>query len=115
MPGIKLEFIITTNKNTIGRSNDMVEQEWVLLEKVQGQFQAEILKGLLEAQGITVYLNQEGAAHAYAVEVGTLGMVEILVPSGMIKDARQVLEAYYRGDFENMEYEEPGPDESPDG
>jgi hypothetical protein len=92
----------------------MTEQEWVLLEKVQGQFQAEILKGLLEAQGVTVWLNQEGAAHAYAVEVGTLGMVEILVPSGMIKEARQVLEAYYRGDFEDMEFSEPGPEEGPE-
>jgi hypothetical protein len=92
----------------------MTEQEWVLLEKVQGQLQAEILKGLLEAQGITVWLNQEGAAHAYAVEVGTLGMVEILVPSGMINEARQVLEEYYRGDFENMEFENPDPDEDPE-
>jgi hypothetical protein len=61
------------------------------------------MKGLLEAQGIMVLLNQEGAAHAYAVAVGTLGMVEILVPSSMVEHARQVLEAYYQGDFENME------------
>ena len=91
----------------------MTDQEWVLLEKVQGQLQAEILKGLLEAQGITVWLNQEGAARAYAIEVGSLGSVEILVPSGMIGQARLVLEEYYRGDFENMEFEEPGPDEGP--
>jgi Putative prokaryotic signal transducing protein len=92
----------------------MTEEAWVLLDKVQGQLQAEILKGLLEAQGIMVWLNQEGAARAYAVEVGTLGMVEILVPSGVIDKARQVLEAYYRGDFENMEFEEPGPGETPE-
>jgi hypothetical protein len=92
----------------------MTEEAWVLLDKVQGQLQAEILKGLLEAQGIMVWLNQEGAARAYAVEVGMLGMVEILVPSGVIDKARQVLEAYYRGDFENMEFEEPGPDETPE-
>jgi hypothetical protein len=88
----------------------MAEEEWTLLEKVHGQLQAEILKGLLEAQGIMVWLNQEGAAHAYAVAVGTLGMVEILVPSSMLEKARQILEAYYRGDFENMEFEQPDPD-----
>ena len=92
----------------------MTEEEWILVDKVQGQLQAEILKGLLEAQGITVWLNQEGAAHAYAVAVGTLGMVELLVPTSMVDKARQVLEAYYRGDFENMELQGPEPDERPD-
>jgi hypothetical protein len=81
----------------------MAEEEWILVDKVQGQLQAEILRGLLEAQGIMVWLNQQGAARAYAVAVGTLGMVEILVPSSEAEKARQVLEAYYRGDFENME------------
>ncbi len=92
----------------------MVEEEWKLVDKVQGQLPAEILKGLLEAQGITVWLNQEGAAKAYAVEVGTLGTVEILVPSSMVDKARQVLEAYYRGDFEGMEFEGPEPEEPPE-
>ncbi len=90
----------------------MVEEEWVLVEKVQGQLQAELLKGLLEAQGIRVWLNQQGAAHAYAVAVGTLGMVEILVPNSEEERAKQVLEDYYRGDFEDMEFSGPGPEES---
>jgi hypothetical protein len=81
----------------------MSEDEWVLVEKVQGQLQAELIKGLLEAQGIMVWLNSQGAAHAYAVSVGTLGAVELLVPSKSFDQARQVLEAYYRGDFEDME------------
>ncbi len=91
----------------------MAEDEWVLVEKVQGQLQAEILKGLLEAQGIMVWINQQGAARAYAVSVGTLGMVEILVPTSAVEQARQVLEAYYRGDFENMEFKGPGSGEEP--
>jgi hypothetical protein len=93
----------------------MAEEEWTLVDKVHGQLQAEILKGLLEAQGLRVWLNQEGAAHAYAVAIGTLGMVEIMVPSSEFEKARQVLESYYRGDFENMELREPGPDEAPEG
>ncbi len=92
----------------------MTDEEWVLLDKVQGQLQAEILKGLLEAQGVTVWINQEGAARAYAIEVGSLGMVEILVPSGMADKARSVLEAYYRGDFENTEFDNPDIDEGPE-
>ena len=84
----------------------MADDEWVLVDKVQGQLQAEILKGLLEAQGVTVWLNAQGAAHAYAVSVGTLGAVELLVPSSAVNQARQILEAYYRGDFENIEFNE---------
>jgi hypothetical protein len=90
----------------------MAEEEWVLVDKVHGQLQAEIMKGLLEAQGIRVWLNQEGAAHAYAVAVGTLGMVEVLVPSSEVEKARQVLEAYNRGDFEDMELKKPDSDEA---
>jgi hypothetical protein len=88
----------------------MVDEEWVLVDKVQGQVQAELLKGLLEAQGFRVWLNQEGAAHAYAVAVGTLGLVEILVPSSEASQAKQVLEAYYRGDFEDMDLQDTGDD-----
>jgi hypothetical protein len=91
----------------------MAEDEWVLVVKVQGQGQAEILKGLLEAQGIMVWLNSQGAAHAYAVSVGTLGAVELLVPSSAVDQARQVLDAYYRGDFENSEFTGPEPQEEP--
>ncbi|MFZ2096075.1 MAG: DUF2007 domain-containing protein [Anaerolineales bacterium] len=85
----------------------MAEEEWILVDKVQGQLQGELLKGLLEAQGITVWLNQEGAAHAYAVAVGTLGTVEILVPTSEVEQAHQILDAYYRGDFDNIEFEGP--------
>ncbi|OGO11971.1 MAG: hypothetical protein A2Y53_01610 [Chloroflexi bacterium RBG_16_47_49] len=81
----------------------MTDDEWVLVAKVQGQLQAEIIKGLLEAQGIMVWLNAQGAARAYAVTVGTLGAVELLVPSSELEHARQVLDAYYRGEFDDIE------------
>jgi hypothetical protein len=92
----------------------MVDEEWVLIENVQGQLQAEILKGLLEAQGIIVWLNAQGASHAYAVSVGTLGLVELLVPTSAADQARQVIEAYHRGDFEDMELGSPE-DQNPPG
>jgi len=84
----------------------MADEEWVLVDKVQGQLQAELLKGLLEAQGIMVWLNAQGAAHAYAVSVGTMGAVELLVPSSAVEQTRQILDAYYRGEFESTELNE---------
>jgi hypothetical protein len=91
----------------------MAEEEWVLVEKVEGPLQAELLKGLLEAQGIKVWLNQQGASRAYAVSVGTLGLVEILVLSSQTGQAKQVLDAYYRGDYNDMELQGPDPDGDP--
>jgi hypothetical protein len=82
----------------------MPDDEWVLIDQAQGQLQAEIIKGLLEAQGIMVWLNQEGAAHAYAIEIGTLGTVEILVPTSMVAEAQAILDEYKRGDFEDTEF-----------
>jgi N-methylhydantoinase B/oxoprolinase/acetone carboxylase alpha subunit len=87
------------------------EEEWVLVDKIQGQLPAEIIKGLLEAQGIQVWLNAQGAARAYAVTVGTLGAVELLVPSSQADQARKILEEYNRGDFENMKLDESEPGE----
>jgi hypothetical protein len=40
--------------------------------------------------------------------------VEILVPSSEVEKARQVLDAYYRGEFENMELQGPDSDEAPE-
>ena len=89
----------------------MTDDEWVLIDKIQGQFQAEIIKGLLEAQGIQVWLNSQGAARAYAVTVGTLGAVELLVPSSQADQAREIMEEYNRGDFENMKLDDSEPPE----
>lgn len=80
----------------------MKSDKWVLLDKVNGSFKAEILKGLLEAQGIETMLSQEGAAHyGYALTVGPMGEVEILVPSRELEHARQVLSDYEAGKFES--------------
>jgi hypothetical protein len=80
----------------------MKSDKWVLLDKVNGSFKAEILKGLLEAQGIETMLSQEGAAHyGYALTIGPMGEVEILVPSRELEHARQVLADYEAGKFES--------------
>ena len=81
----------------------MPEEKWVVLETVSGSFQAEILRGLLEAQGVSVVLSQEGAGRsAYAVTVGPLGAVQILVPAEELAEARKVLDSYYAGEYEDL-------------
>jgi hypothetical protein len=88
----------------------MSDESWETVEEVYGELQAEILRGLLEAQGIPVYLNQEGAGRAYGLNVGPLGGVQLMVPASLLETARQVLEDYYAGKFEGTA-DASGPDE----
>jgi hypothetical protein len=73
----------------------MTEENWVALADVPGRFQAELLRGLLEAQGIQVFLSQEGAGFAYGLTVGTLGAVQVLVPASNLEQAQEVLNDFY--------------------
>ena len=54
--------------------------------------QAEILRGLLEAQGISVALSQEAAGSVMPVDVGAFGQVEILVAAEQAASAREILD-----------------------
>ena len=81
----------------------MTEERLVLLEVVAGAGQAEILRGLLEAQDIHVLLSQESASFAIPVTYGILGEVKIMVRENDLERAREVLEEYYAGEFQNVE------------
>ncbi len=56
--------------------------------------EAEILRGLLEAQGIPAMLSQEAAGSIYSVTVGAFGQVEVLVASDRVEEARKILAEY---------------------
>ena len=78
-------------------------EDWIVLAEVPGMLQAEILRGLLEAQEISTVLSQEGAGKAIGLTIGTLGTVQILVPSKDQERAQELVEAYYSGDEEAPE------------
>ncbi len=80
----------------------MSEPIWKSVITVQGELQAEVLRGLLEAQGIPVHLSQEGIARAYGLGVGPLSEVDILVPGSFSQAAQNVIEKYRAGDFEEL-------------
>lgn len=76
-----------------------------LLDQVSGAGIAEIIKGLLEAQGISVILSQEGIGETiYPVSVGPLSEIQLLVPSEQLEEARKILDDYRAGKFENLDY-----------
>jgi hypothetical protein len=90
----------------------MTTETWELLDEVGFGIPAEVLLGLLEAQGIHAYLSQEGAGRAYGFTGGALGRVQILVKASELERARQVLEGFYSGEYNDMDIS--GEDESTD-
>jgi hypothetical protein len=79
----------------------MSNDQWKFAVRVQGDLQAELLRGLLEAQEIPVLLSQEGAGKAFGFTVGPLGEVEILVPEKYLAEAQAILKQYEDGSLED--------------
>jgi hypothetical protein len=78
----------------------MSEEKWEVVIEAPGDLQAEIIRNLLEAQGIKVFLNQEGAGRAVGLTLGPLGQVQVLVPEHQSQAARQIVDDYYDGKYE---------------
>jgi hypothetical protein len=70
---------------------------------------AQVLRGLLEAQGIRVWLNQESAGTAIGLNLfSAMGAVKIIVTPENAERARGLVESYYRGDLEANTDEDQG-------
>lgn len=93
----------------------MPAEKWELIIEVSGELQADILRNLLEVQGIKVFLNQEGAGRAYGLTVGPMGQVQVLVPEHQSREAHQIVEDYYAGKFESDEGDYSDLDENTQG
>jgi hypothetical protein len=78
---------------------------WQVVDQVSGAGRAEILKGLLEAQGIRVILSQEGIGESiYPLSVGPLSEIQILVQANQLEEAQHVVADFNAGVFENLSY-----------
>ena len=93
----------------------MTEEKWELITTVSGELQGDLLRNLLEAQGIKVFLNQEGAGKAVGLTLGPMGEVQILVPENQSEAARQVVDDYYAGKFDSDAIDGSENDTSPQG
>ncbi|HEY42845.1 MAG TPA: DUF2007 domain-containing protein [Anaerolineae bacterium] len=87
-----------------------MDEEIVVVETTSGMMEAEILRGLLEAQDITVWLLQESAGRAIGLGVGPLGQVDLMVPADQAAEATRILDDYYAGRL--MEQDDQSPEES---
>ena len=80
----------------------MNDGKWIEVCVIQGDIDAEILKGLLEAHEIPVLLSKEGAGRALGLTMGPLGEVEILVPVSLQNEAALIIEQFNSGEFDQL-------------
>ena len=80
--------------------------EWVLVGEATDSMHAELLRGLLEAQGISaVLVSMEGIGRLYGFYVGPLARAQVLVPGDEVERAARILQDYYAGAYEQTELE----------
>jgi len=68
-----------------------MSDDLVVVYTAGGPAQANLVKSLLEAEGIPVMSVQEGAGAAYGLMIGPMGEVTILVPAIHAETARALL------------------------
>jgi hypothetical protein len=69
----------------------------------QGQFEAEIVRGRLEMEGIPSILSYESAGVVYGIVADGLGQVEVRVPASQAKMAKLVLSTDFSSGFTDLE------------
>jgi hypothetical protein len=83
----------------------MAKREWKEVDEVEDLALANILKGLLEAQGVSVMISQESYQQTLGLSGFPGAMVKLYVPSDQLADAEKVIEYFYSGLFYSDEGE----------
>ena len=81
----------------------MTNSKWETVAEVYGDLEAEIIRGLLQAEGIPVTLSKEGAGQAIGLQIGPLGEVQVLVPTDHVDNARGIVDDYFAGKLDTDE------------
>lgn len=71
-----------------------------------GQLEADMVRLMMEAAGITVILRRESAGAVYGLTVGPMGEVHLYVPASQFEDAQQLIQSMQSGELENQSDEE---------
>lgn len=71
--------------------------EYVQVYIAYGQLAGEMIRLLLDSNGIPAVLSQESAGLAMGLTVGSLGEVKILVPAERADEARKILQEMDEG------------------
>jgi hypothetical protein len=67
------------------------KSDFVVIETVQGQLTADVIKSHLESEGIPVFLQRESAGRIYGLVIDGLGAVKVLVPQEFAEEAGKLI------------------------
>jgi hypothetical protein len=87
----------------------MTNSKWEVVAEVYGDLEAELIRGLLQVEGIPVTLSKEGAGQALGLQVGIMGEVQVLVPTDHVDKARGIVDDYFAGNY-NIDEGTPPPE-----
>lgn len=68
------------------------DEEWLSIQVVEDEEQAELIEGFLENEGIPCELDRR-YSHEFPTHVGSLAEIEVRVPAGLAERARRLLAA----------------------
>lgn len=74
---------------------------YVTVYVANGQLDAEMVQGFLEAAGIPAMISQESIGRVFGMTSGPLGEVNVLVPEKKNDEALELLASMERGDLIN--------------
>jgi len=92
-----------------------LDVELVSVYTTNGYPEAEMIRSLLQTLNIPASTSGESLGQTYGFAGGALGTVEVLVPSTYEEQAREVLEGYARGDYEQEDFQELEDEEHTEG
>ena len=67
------------------------ESDFVVIDAVQGELTAHVIKSHLESEGIPVLMQYESAGAIYGLTVNGIGEVRILVPQELVEEAKRII------------------------
>jgi hypothetical protein len=82
------------------RRTHRMPSDYEIVYTAHGQLDAEMIKVLLESNGVQASVAGESVGKSYGIILGPLGDMDILVPVDQADTARSILDAMERGDLD---------------
>ncbi len=68
-----------------------MKSEWAVVFRTDNPVEASLVKGKLEDAGFPVFERGEALGRVYGLTVGSLGTIEIMVPSHLLEEALELI------------------------
>lgn len=79
----------------------MTDQKWVVVYTTYGMFEADVIVGRLQTEGIPARAYAESAGRAIGLTVGKLGTCYIEVPEIFVEEAETIIDMDFSDDDED--------------